>query len=219
MRLYLKLTKNTEIIPFNYQHLLTGAIHKWLGKENMEHGDISLYSFSWLQNVKTNWEGVSLTMDSYFFISAFDETLIKSILKGILNEPEVFCGSKILDAQIMKTPEFGTKEHFLSASPIFIKRSFDNVEKHIIFDDESSGKYLTETMRKKLSVAGLVSEGLSIEFDRNYHNPHTKLIHYKSIKNRSNICPVIIKGTSEQIAFAWEVGIGNSTGIGFGALK
>lgn len=219
MRLYLKLSKNIEIIPFNYQHLLTGAIHKWIGKGNNEHGDISLYSFSWLQNVKTNNKGISLTRDSYFFISAFDGALIKAILKGILDEPEVCCSSKVLDVQIMETPEFGTREHFLSASPIFIKRRFDNEERHIVFDDESSGKYLTETMRKKLSVAGLAREGLSIEFDKNYSNPQTKLIHYKNIKNRTNICPVIIKGTPEQIAFAWDVGVGNSTGIGFGSLK
>jgi CRISPR/Cas system endoribonuclease Cas6 (RAMP superfamily) len=30
---------------------------------------------------------------------------------------------------------------------------------------------------------------------------------------------VIIKGTPEQLAFAWNVGLGNSTGIGFGALN
>lgn len=219
MRLYLKLSKNSENIPFNYQHLLTGAIHKWMGKENNEHGDISLYSFSWLQNVKTNNKGISLTRESYFFISAFDGVLIKTILNGILDEPGVCCGSKVLDVQIMETPEFGTKEQFLSASPIFIKRRFDNEEKHIFFDDESSGKYLTETMRKKLLVAGLASEGLAIEFDKDYSNPKTKLIHYKEVKNKANICPVIIEGTSEQIAFAWDVGIGNSTGIGFGALK
>ena len=28
-----------------------------------------------------------------------------------------------------------------------------------------------------------------------------------------------LKGSPEQIAFAWDVGVGNSTGIGFGALK
>ncbi len=219
MRIYLKLTKNSEIIPFNYQHLLTGAIHKWIGKENDEHGEISLYSFSWLQNVKTNNKGISLTRDSYFFISAFSESLIKSILRGILDEPEICCGAKVLDVQIMETPSFETKERFLSASPIFIKRRFDNEEKHISFSDELSGKYLAETMKKKLSFEGLKSDGLSIEFDKNYSNARTKLIQYKNVKNRTNICPVIIEGTPEQIAFAWEVGVGNSTGIGFGALK
>lgn len=219
MRLYLKLTKNKEIIPFNYQHLLTGAIHKWIGEENKEHGEVSLYSFSWLQKVTTNSKGIMLTRDSYFFISAFSGTLLKNILKGVLENPFVCCGSEVYDVQIMETPGFGTKEHFLLASPAFIKRRFDDKQKHIAFNDELSGKYMTETMSKKLSVAGLSSEGLSIKFDKNYPNPKTKLIHYKEIENKANICPVIIEGTPEQIAFAWNVGVGNSTGIGFGALK
>ena len=89
MRLYLKLTNNKENISFKYQHLLTGAIHKWIGKENNEHRDISLYSFSWLQKVKTNNKGIELTRESNFFISAFNEDLLKAILKGVLENPFV----------------------------------------------------------------------------------------------------------------------------------
>lgn len=219
MRLYLKLTKNKEIIPFNYLHLLTGAIHKWIGEKNREHGDVSLYSFSWLQKVNTNKKGITLTSDSYFFISTFKDDLLKAILKRILEDPTVFYGSEVYDAQIMETPEFGTKQLFLIASPIFIKRRFDDKQKHIVFYDELSGKYMTETMSKKMAVAGLSSEGFSIEFDKNYSSPKTKLCHYKEIENKANVCPVIIEGTTEQIAFAWNVGVGNSTGIGFGSLK
>lgn len=219
MRLYLKLSKNKEIIPFNYQHLLTGAIHKWIGEDNTEHGEVSLYSFSWLQNVKTSKAGISLMSNSYFFISAYEEVLIKSILKGIMSDPTVCCGSKVYDVQIMETPSFGLKERFLLGSPVFIKRRLEENERHIIYTDEASGEYLTETMSKKLSLAGLAKEGLTILFDKDYVNPHTKLIDYKGIKNRANVCPVVIEGTPEQIAFAWNVGIGNSTGIGFGALK
>lgn len=219
MRLYLNLSKNVETIPFNYQHLLTGAIHKWIGKGNNEHGDISLYSFSWLQNVRTSNKGITLTQDSYFFISAYGERLLKEILKGIMDDPAVCCGAEVYDVQIMETPTFDNKKQFYLGSPVFIKRRFENDEKHIIFSDESSGKYMTETMCKKLMIAGLSGEGLSIQFDKSYSNPHTKLIHYKTIKNRANMCPVMIEGTTEQIAFAWNVGIGNSTGIGFGALK
>lgn len=219
MRLYLKLSKNKEIIPFNYQHLLTGAIHKWIGKENGEHGAISLYSFSWLQNARTNNKGITLTRDSYFFISAHQGDLLKGLLKGIMSDPSVFGGTEVYDVQIMETPAFTSNKQFYLGSPVFIKRRFDNDEKHIIFSDDSSGKYMTETMRKKLTIAGLSAEGLSIQFDESYANPHTKLVHYKTIKNRASICPVIIEGTPEQIAFAWNVGIGNSTGIGFGALK
>jgi CRISPR/Cas system endoribonuclease Cas6 (RAMP superfamily) len=82
MRLYLRLNKSSCIIPFNYQHFLTGALHKWIGNNNDIHGKLSLYSFSWLQNLKAVRDGLKLGMDPYFFISAFDAALIKKILKG-----------------------------------------------------------------------------------------------------------------------------------------
>lgn len=219
MRLYLKLTRNKDYIPFNYQHLLTSTIHKWIGKDNAEHGEISLYSFSWLQQARTNHNGIYLTSDSYFFISAYKEELIQAILKIILIDPSVCCGIAVCEAQIMENPKFSTEGRFLLGSPVFIKRNIENVQKHFLFNDDLSGQYMTDTMNKKLCLANLSSEGFSIEFDRSYMNPQTKLIDYKGIKNKVSICPVIIKGTSQQIAFAWNVGVGNSTGVGFGSLK
>ena len=45
------------------------------------------------------------------------------------------------------------------------------------------------------------------------------MVTYNGIKNRASLVPIVIEGTTEQITFAWSVGLGNSTGIGFGALK
>jgi CRISPR-associated endoribonuclease Cas6 len=214
MRLYLSLNSSRYIIPFNYQHLLTGAIHKWIGNKNDIHGKISLHSFSWLQNIKANGnKGISLTRDSYFFISAFDASLIKRILLGIIKDPNLFADISITDADIVEEPVFAQQQKFLAASPIFIKRRFDNKIFHIPFDDPASSQYLTETIQKKLRSVGLPSEGIRIAFDTSSYSPRLKLVRYKEIENRVNMCPVIIEGTPEQIAFAW------ATGRGFGALK
>ena len=112
-----------------------------------------------------------------------------------------------------------TYAHLLAkGKPVFVKRRINGREKHFLYSDKESNELLTETMATKLSKAGLSSDGVSVRFDNEFHNPKTKLLEYRGIKNRANICPVIIKGTPEQIAFAWNVGVGNSTGIGFGAL-
>lgn len=219
MRLYLKLSKNKETIPFNYQHLLTGVIHKWIGNKNTEHGKMSLYSFSWLQNTKKKEEGIYLTPDSYFFISAFEQNLIKLILSGILKDSAMFNGIFVKDVQITEAPYFESKQKFYLGSPAFIKRKENGKEHHVLYTDERSNKYLTETLQNKLNNAGISSDGIKIEFDKEFFTPKTKLIDYNGIQNRTNMCPVIIEGTPEQIAFAWDVGIGNSTGIGFGSLK
>lgn len=219
MRLYLKLTRNKEAIPFNYQPYLTGAIHKWIGEQNDVHDGLSLYSFSWLQNVTTRNSGVDLAQDAYFFISAFDETLVKRLVQGITKDPFVCYGSSVSEVQIAGAPSFGTTHTFFTASPVFIKRRIENNEKHITYENPSSGLYLTETLKKKLGATGLDADGVSVKFDNNYINPKTKIIRYNQIGNRVSVCPVIIEGTPEQLSFAWNVGVGNSTGIGFGALK
>ncbi len=51
MRIKLQISANKELVPFNYQHLLTGTIHKRLGN-NQDHGAVSLYSFSNLTGSK-----------------------------------------------------------------------------------------------------------------------------------------------------------------------
>jgi CRISPR-associated endoribonuclease Cas6 len=219
MRIYLQLTKNTELIPFNYQPFLTGALHKWMGKENVEHGNISLYSFSWLQNVDTTEKGINLKQNSFFFISAYNEILIKTIVKGIMIDSSVCFGSSVLSINIEKNPLFSDIQRFPIASPVFVRQSDGEKDGHISFDNEKSSIYLTEIMQRKLALAGLPTDNIKVSFDRNYHNPRTKIITYKEIGNRVNICPVIVEGTPEQIAFAWNVGVGHSTGIGFGALK
>lgn len=220
MRIYLKLSINKEVIPFNYQPFLTSAIHKWIGPNNTVHGALSLFSFSWLQNVSVvEKKGIALTKDSYLFISAHDDSLIKQIVKGIGNNPSVAFGIQVSEIQIVDTPFFEKTKAFFTASPVFIKRRINENEKHITFEDPSSDQFLTETFQKKLQAAQLPYENVRIEFDRTFANPRTKIIRYKEVASRVSVCPVIVNGTAEQIGFAWNVGIGNSTGIGFGSLK
>jgi CRISPR-associated endoribonuclease Cas6 len=219
MRLYLILSKNNKIIPFNYQHLLTGVIHKWIGEQNEEHGKPSLYSFSWLQNTSASGNGINLTHSSYFFISAYDEQLIKKITKGILADPYAFCGSRIIDVQITQTPEFSNEERFVLNSPVLVRKKEGEKVRHVTFKDEDFNALLTENLISKLKKTGLDANGVKVKLDSSYPFPQTKLVDYKGIKNKTTLAPVIIKGNPEQIAFAWAVGLGNSTGIGFGAIK
>ncbi len=219
MRLYIKISKANQTINFNYQHLLTGCIHKWMGKDNVYHGKMSLYSFSWFQYVDVVKEGIKIKDGSYFFLSFYDTNLLKEVLKNIMNDSEMFFGVRVSGVQIQETPLFVTKERFLLASPVLIKRFKGEKVTHYTFADSEANEYLTETLKTKAKIAGLNSDNLKIYFDKSYHSPKTKIISYKGIENKVNICPVIIEGTPEIVAFAWNVGLGNSTGIGFGALK
>jgi CRISPR-associated endoribonuclease Cas6 len=78
---------------------------------------------------------------------------------------------------------------------------------------------MKETLQTKLEKAGIESEDFEIKFNPLIGKATTKLVRYKSIENRASWCPITINGSNKLKQFAWNVGIGNSTGIGFGAIK
>lgn len=219
MRIYLKLSKNNKVLPFSYQELLTGVIHKWIGSNNEIHGKTSQYSFSWIQNTTSTRSGVNLSEESYFFVSSVDELLIKRIVKGVLADPLMFNGVKVNDVQIKNVPEFSFKEEFLMGSPVLLKIKDENRVRHITLEDTEFDEVLTESFKNKLLKADINPDGVSVKLNPDKSFRQTKLVTYKGIKNKASFAPVIISGTPEQIAFAWCNGLGNSTGIGFGSLK
>lgn len=221
MRIYLHLTPNTEIVPFNYQQNLVGAFHKWLG-ENELHDDLSLYSLSWLEGgkMRRDKKGYEFRQGARFFISSPLSDLHQKAVQGIFKDEHIRWGMKVQEVRMFPTPEFGNRQRFVAQSPIFIKRWIkeDQNQKYYLHADPESNTLMTETLQSKLARQGL-STDVTVAFDPNYLNPRTKHSIYKGIKIKSTLCPVIVEGDAKAVQFAWEVGIGNSTGIGFGALK
>jgi CRISPR-associated endoribonuclease Cas6 len=70
-----------------------------------------------------------------------------------------------------------------------------------------------------MQKAGIIDDSLQIYFEVDYPRAGTKKITYNGVQNRASWCPVVIKALPETKLFAWNVGMGNSTGIGFGAIK
>ncbi|PKQ67778.1 CRISPR-associated endoribonuclease Cas6 [Labilibaculum manganireducens] len=224
MRIHITTTPSKQTIDFNHLHLLTGTIHKWFGK-NEFHDSISLYSFSNLTGAKASKKGLDFPNGASFFISCWNNEQAKLLITGIQNDPEMFFGMKASEIILQENPEFSTKSDFQIGSPIYIQRNLENGRKKFYyFDDKESPDLLAETLTAKMINAGLAEDKtLRITFDQNYHRKSTKKIDYKKgsqiIKIRASWCPIIIQGKPETKEFAWNVGIGNSTGIGFGALK
>ena len=212
------MSKNNLTIPYNYQPQLTGAIHKWLGPNDW-HGSTALYSFSWLQGGESTGKGLSFPHGASWEVSSYEASFLKRLIKGIQQDPDLAFGLRVTDISIQETPAFSSKETLFVTSPVLIKRAIGNKDVHYTYDQPECGALLTETLQRKLKMADIPSEGLKIDFLSDYPAAQTKIIYYNKIGNRVNICPVVIEGSPEQIAFAWEVGVGNSTGIGFGALK
>ncbi len=219
MRIHLKISPNTSSVSFDYQQKLVGTIHKWIGRNSI-HDSISLYSFSWLNGGKKINDALTFPDGATMFISFYDDNVIRTIIKTIFDEPEMFCGMKVTDITIDEDPDLSRRDLFYCASPIFIKRKMgDGSIKQFNFKDEQAGLYLKETLMSKMREAGLEEDDtLDIKFDLSYARKKLKLVHYHGIGNKASLCPVIIKAKTETKLFAWNVGIGNCTGIGFGAI-
>ena len=221
MRIYLHLTPNTEPVPFNYQQSLVGAFHKWLG-ENELHDDISLYSLSWLQGSTTRKDkrGFDFKRGATFSISSPLQTLHHQAVTGIFKDQNIRWGMRVAEVRMCTPPEVGKEHRFLTQSPILIKRPREDgsSQRYFFPSDPESNDLMTDTLKRKLEKFGLTTD-VSVAFDHSYPNPKIKMIIYKGINIKATFCPVIIKGNPRAVQFAWQVGVGNSTGIGFGCLR
>jgi CRISPR-associated endoribonuclease Cas6 len=217
MRLHLSINAPKNTIPFDHQHLLVGTIHKWLGW-NEEHGKVALYSFSRLMGGKKSGSELIFNGETTMFFSAYDPEITKRIVQGIMDDKTMFHCFEVKEIQLMDDPDLTQQVLFYPASPVFIKRWNGKKVDHILYDDPRAGEYLKETLLTKMAEVGLEDDTLEINFDKAYLKAGTKMVVYNGVKNKANWCPVLIKGKQETKLFAWNVGLGNSTGIGFGAI-
>ncbi|MBL0025292.1 MAG: CRISPR-associated endoribonuclease Cas6 [Saprospiraceae bacterium] len=193
-------------------------MHKWLGINEIHDPNVTLF-FSWLKGGRKVDEHLDFSHGASFFISFYETTKLKDIIKGIQAEPDLFYGMSIYDITIQEVPIFETKQRFMAESPIFLKYSKDKKSTYYYFTDAQSDDILTNNAKHKLRKAGLSDNGLTVYFEKNYPSAYTKGTTFKGIFTKGSVCPIIVEGSSEQIAFIWDVGIGNSTGIGFGSLS
>lgn len=222
MRLYLYL-EAPERVPFEYLPTLKSAFHRWAGHDEVLHEGLSLYSYAWLRGGRAGRGGIHFPEGASWFISAPDEELIHELVSGVVRAPEIGLGLRVADVRMQRAPGFAAGEQaFRVAGPVFIKYETDRAKPadHLLPSHPLANEQLTATLRHKLRQAGLDDTGAAVRFDPDFiATAKTKLFRYKQVQCRASICPVLVSGTSEQIQFAWEVGVGHSTGIGCGALE
>lgn len=218
MRIVIEITPNIELVPISYQRKLVGTIHKWLGY-NFIHDKTSLYSFSWLENGHRVLNFLDFPGGSKMFFSAFDSSIIEKLISGIKKDPCLFCGMTVADVIIQENSFAVNRDMFYCATPILVKSTLQNRSyKHYTFNDKDSNQIMKRILQRKMNIAGLKDDSMNVKFDSSYMNKRTKIVLFGKISNRVNICPVIIQGSLETKLFALNVGIGSSTGCGFGFI-
>lgn len=221
MRLHLYLATD-QAVPFDYLPTLKSAFHLWTGHNPALHDGLSLYSYSWLHGGRAGRSGIRFGEGAHWFISAPDRAVIHTIISGVMRASDIGLGLRVQDVRMQDAPGFAAGEQpFRVASPVFIKHETEKGKPadYLLPGHELADELLTATLRHKLRQAGLADAGAAVRFDPAYvATAKRKLFRYKQVQCRGSICPVLVSGSAEQIGFAWEVGVGHSTGIGCGAL-
>ncbi len=221
MRLKIDIESRGVLLPFAHQHLLVGTIHKWLGYNDL-HGTTSFFSFSRLSGgeVLKEQNGIWMERETGMLFSAHDSNILLKLINGIKKDPTLFFGLTVKDITIFDDPDLTEREVFYPTSPILLKLREENKNyTHLTYTDPRANELLTDNFRGKLRHAGLEDSSVSVEFVHDIIRPRTMLIDYKGVKSKTSWCAVRIKGSPESKLFAWNAGLGNSTGIGFGAIK
>jgi CRISPR-associated endoribonuclease Cas6 len=226
MRLNLALSPNTDSVPFNHLHRLTGTFHKWAGPDNALHDGLSLYSIGWLKGGYAEDGALTFPDGARWRLSFWAADAAKQVLDGLLQDPSVCAGMRVVEAQQQTTPSFSGGYRFDVDAPVVARRRReDGSREYLLYDDERADDALTRILRAKMKAADLDVDpsAVQVRFDRGYNGARTKLATIEKggheVHHKGSVCPVIVEGPPEASRFAWCVGVGELTGSGFGAVK
>ncbi|MEM6265089.1 MAG: CRISPR-associated endoribonuclease Cas6 [Bacteroidota bacterium] len=221
MRVKLHLSPNYQPVPFNHLHQLTGALHKWLGINDL-HDKMSLYSIGWLRGGERIGNGLNFPNGATVNISFWDSSLGIQMAKGILENQEWAYGMKVTQAIEEPIPDFGLFGVFRVDGMVVVReRRADGSREYLKWDDPRANEKLTQLFKKKLMTAGF--EGEHLESEMRFAPVIKKIrghkITIKGTEHKGYRCPIAVQGSPEALRFAWLTGAGELTGSGFGALE
>lgn len=233
-------------LPYKlYRKGLTNAVYSFLNHSNADYGklihengwssdrpaNIKLFCYSDLlgKNILMDDEGISFLSDTqYLKISSPDQGFISHIASGaILTDVLDIAGRKYKIESIKKyvSPEFSTYAVFKSITPIVISSSREDQQRNIPRFLRSSFVSLIEQRlvhnmlvkystfkNQKIAEIPLKIKVLSITDKIKYHEgaEFSFPCFYGSFA---------LQGDPELIKFAYQVGLGEKTGMGFGFVE
>lgn len=207
--------KQDVIIPISCQKELNSFIYKTLGDNNKYHDSFSDYSISSIQGGKL-FEKNKLKFNSlpYIIITSLNNEFISDMINGLQNKKYDFFGMKFHKFELS---DFKPNKYFdiiNTISPVIVK--YNN--RKISIDNENFISALKENCIKKLKYKGIEDNTFDIEI-RHKEKSKTKLIKVGSIFNICTNISLYVHGTIESRITLYNMGLGGSTGSGFGTVK
>lgn len=229
MRIKILFTPSTELVPINNQSELNSYIHKCIGNNNYFHDSFSDYSISSLQGGRLvdKKRGLVQYDNPHFFVTGEQMednprpmSLLTTIMTSVMGNPNFINGMKFLNIEF---GDFIVNKHcdtIQTISPILLYDK--NIGRNITFKDDNFLKLLIENSKNKLNKISELNkediDSLKISFKR-IDNAKIKHIKVKNVINTSSLVRLRVEGNPRVRKILYTMGLGKSTGSGFGAIK
>ena len=208
------------VVPFTKptQNYVNGVVHTILGKDNPYHDKFSNYSVSFLRGGKLTSEGLIYPNGGQVYISSPDNAFMSIFLMNLMNNQNI----KLRDMPLIKCDMTNIIVHsnydiIEPLSPILLKHE----NNRITFKDENFIPLLEKQCISKLIKNGLTQADLKGFVIKPFHFENGKIQRPKinKVVNPSSHVMLLIEGAPKARKMLYEMGLGNSTGCGFGAVK
>jgi len=221
MRLKILLSSTNNELPINHQDLVNSFIHRTLGKDNEYHDIKSDYSVSSLQG--GTWvrgtKNISFKNGGYITISSLDEKFINNILIS-LYATAFYDDIKVVGIEFVDEQFYNGWNHFVTLSPFLIKKysSKKDYGFHTL-DDENFEEEVKSYLINKITKINpkLDLSDFDVKIPQHGNHKSTKVI-VKNVVNIANSCHINIHTNRKVAELLYNIGIGQSTGSGFGTI-
>lgn len=221
MRIKLLLSGTNKELPINNQHIVNSFIHRALGKNNKFHNTKNDYSISSLQGGKwiKDTGNISFKNGGYILITSLNKEFLDSIMIGLYTT-DFYDDIKVSGLEFIEENFVDGWNYFVTLSPFIIKRYLSKKEYTFnTINDEGFENLVKEYLINKISKINKNLDLSNFDIKIPKHNNHkTVNVKVKNVKNIANSCHINIFTNKKVAELIYNIGIGQSTGCGFGTI-
>lgn len=203
------------ILPFSNQKEMNSFIYRTLGDNNPYHDAFSEYSISSIQGGKMHDKSSIIFKDQpYIFVSSLDAKFIETLLVNLEKREYSFFNLTYDRCEFKTFCIHKTYDKIVTISPIIVKHE----GRKITYKDSFFLEALKQNCIKKLEHCGCVDSSFDIQI-RNLDRCKVKSVMVGDIFNLSTMASFYVFGKPKTRELLYHLGLGGSTGSGFGAVQ
>ncbi len=232
MRIKIELRVLNSVLDLNYTYHIASMIYRCIQRSDpnlsleLHKPGIKLWTFSkiLIPNREFKIVGNKIILRSdlvYLYFSTPKKNIARAFIEGLLKKPEVKIGSAnfvVSEIKVLKEPEIGSRERFITLSPISVTTVRDGRTLDLYPNDPKFYENLRKNLIKKFRVL-YGSEPSNCELEIKPLKVKPKRIRIKNTFHRCVEMVFDAEGSKELLEIGYKAGFGERNSMGFGMVK